>query len=132
MQLSYLVVDDSLDNPEELRNIALASKFHEPATQSYFPGRNSENAVTMRELDRVISSLVGEKLRPKEGTSHGKFRLALENDQGTANIHIDNCHWSCLLYLTPDEFCQGGTEFYRHKATNMEHAPYTHEQLAAI
>jgi len=37
-----------------------------------------------------------------------------------------------MLYLTPDEYCQGGTEFFRHKATNTDHAPYTKEQLTAI
>lgn len=132
MQLSYIIVDDFLDNAMQLRSVALQANFPSPKANTYFPGRNAEKAIIMSDIDKAISDIVGERLKPMPGTSHGKFRLALENDKGEANIHIDNCHWSAILYLTPDEYCKGGTDFYRHKATKTDHAPYTAEQLAKI
>jgi len=129
MQLSYIIIDDFLDNAQQLRELALKANFPYPKDSTYFPGRNSEKATLIPELDKIISDVVGERLKPMPGTSHGKFRLALENDKGDANIHVDNCHWSAILYLTPDEYCQGGTDFYHHKATQTDHAPYTAEHL---
>lgn len=132
MNLSYIIIDDFLDNAMQLRRLALQSNFPSPEAKTNYPGKNSEKPILMASLDTVISDLVGEKLKPMAGTSHGKFRLAFENDKGEANVHIDNCHWSGILYLTLDEHCQGGTDFYRHKATQTDNAPYTEEQLKKI
>ena len=82
-------------------------------------------------LDDAVSKLLGEKLRPTPGTSHGKFRLALASDTGKAAVHIDNSHWSGILYLTLPEYCRGGTDFYRHVRSDMDHAPYKKSHLAA-
>jgi hypothetical protein len=31
--------------------------------------------------------------------------------------------WSGIVYLTLPEYCRGGTEFYRHKGLDSDHAP---------
>ena len=123
MHLRQLIVDDFLPDPHTVRRAALSLAYPHPEEQTYFPGRNADRALPVQGLDSVISSLVGEPLKAAPGTSHLKPRLAMEGETGKGGIHIDNAHWSAIIYLTPDEYCVGGTSFYRHKRTNTEHAP---------
>ena len=61
--------------------------------------------------------------------SHGKFRLTLADDVGKARVHLDNSHWSGILYLSPDKYCSGGTDFFRHKETGMDSTLLTPKQM---
>lgn len=128
---SLLIIDDFLDDPMQLRAAAERMDFPVPETPTNYPGRNASRRVLLDGLDNAVSNLVGEPLKPTPGTSHGKFRLSLASDTGAAAVHIDSSHWSGILYLTLPEFCQGGTDFYRHRPSNMDHAPYQTEHLAA-
>ena len=47
-------------------------------------------------------------------------------------IHIDQSHWSGILYLSRPEDCRGGTEFYRHIRTGTDRVPMDTESLKAI
>jgi hypothetical protein len=48
-------------------------------------------------------------------------------------VHIDpGVVWSAIIYMNLPEQCQGGSEFFRHKATNMERAPVHPEELAEM
>ena len=129
---TYLIVDDFLDNPMELREIAGKLDFPKPDGKANYPGRNASRRIMIEGLDGTVSRLIGEKLVPTAGTSHAKFRLALASDTGKAAIHIDSSHWSGILYLTLPEHCYGGTDFYRHVPSNLDHAPYTTAHLAAV
>lgn len=123
MPTSFIVVDDFLDDPEPLRNAALNMTY--PDVQGPYPGRNSKERINLEGLHNEISRLVGEPLVPMaHDQAHGKCRIAMANDVGTAKVHTDGSHWSGILYLTKPEDCKGGTEFFRHKATNTERAPY--------
>jgi hypothetical protein len=128
---SYLIIDDFLDSPMELREVATRMDFPKPIHKTNYPGRNAARRIVVEGMDNAISGLVGERLVPTSGTSHGKFRLTLASDTGKAAVHIDSSHWSGILYLTLPEYCHGGTDFYRHLPSGMDHAPYTREQLAA-
>ena len=131
MICSYIIVDEFLDNPMELREIAGKLDFPAPDGTTNYPGRNAGRRIMVKGLDNAVSELVGEKLVPTPGTSHGRFRLALASDTGKAAVHIDSSHWSGILYLTLPEYCQGGTDFYRHVPSNMDHAPYKEAHLEA-
>ena len=87
---TYLIVDDFLDEPMELREIAKKLDFPKPDGKANYPGRNASRRIMVEGLDDAVSKLLGEKLRPTPGTSHGKFRLALASDTGKAAVHIDN------------------------------------------
>lgn len=128
---SYQIIDDFLDNAMELREVAGKVDFPEPAEKTNYPGRNAHRRIMIEGLNDAVSGLVGEKLVPTPGTSHGKFRLTLASDTGRAGVHIDSSHWSGILYLTLPEYCHGGTDFYRHVPSGMDHAPYTEQHLAA-
>lgn len=126
---TYLVIDDFLDEAMQLREVARKLDYPERAEQQNYPGRNANRRILIDGLDQAVSNLVGEPLRPTPGTSHGKFRLTLGSDTGKAAVHTDSSHWSGILYLTLPEFCQGGTDFYRHVPSQMDHSPYTEEHL---
>lgn len=126
-----LIIDDFLDTALELR--AVASKLEYPVLPeaTNYPGRNADRRILIDGLDHAVSNLVGEKLVPTPGTSHGKFRLTLASDTGKAAVHIDGSHWSGILYLSLPEYCRGGTDFYRHRPSGLDHAPYEQKHLDA-
>jgi hypothetical protein len=129
MPTSLIIVDDFLDDPLPLRNAALRLDY--PDLTGAFPGRNSVQRINIEGLDQAVSRVVGEPLRGQEHPqSHGKCRITLANDLGRARVHVDPSHWSGILFLSRPEDCRGGTEFFRHKATNTERAPYNNEEAA--
>jgi hypothetical protein len=129
MQTSLIVVDDFFDDADSVRNAALRLTY--PPQQGVFPGRNSVERLTIQGLDRSISSLVGEPVRAVNPLqSHCKCRITLADDAGTGHVHIDPAYWSGILYLSRPEDCRGGTEFFRHKATGTDRAPYDDAEAA--
>ncbi len=132
MPLSFLIVDDFLENAAELRALALTLDYPAPpAAETYYPGRNSANRVVVEAVDQAVGKLLGERLKPSLGNAHGRFRVALAGDEGRGGVHVDKCDWSGVLYLSRPEDCRGGTTFFRHKATGTERAPITRDELAA-
>lgn len=136
MMKSLIVIDDFLDQPLELREVALGMNYPEAKGPTTYPGRNSEAPLHADRFDALISEIVGERLVRAQGVSNGHFRIALDGDKGTANVHIDIAHWTTVLYLTLPEDCpdgpRGGTHFHRHKATGSDRAPYDEQELSAM
>ena len=125
------VIDDFLRNAETVRAQALSLT---DAVGGRFPGLNSVQKLRIEGLDGVISSLVREPVRApwSDDFSHGSCRVALASDDKPARIHIDQSHWSGILYLSRPEDCQGGTEFFRHKPTGTDRVPMDPESLRKI
>lgn len=129
MPTSLIVVDDFLDDPHALRDAALRLSY--PEVKATYPGRNSVERLNIEGLNDEASRLVGEPLAPLiPDQAHGKCRIALASDVGTAKVHVDASHWSGILYLSRPEDCRGGTEFFRHIPTNTERAPYSNQEAA--
>lgn len=123
MPTSLIIVDDFLDNIDMLREAALRMEY--PPQRGPYPGRNSSQRINLEGLTEQISRLVGESLRPLiPREAHGRCRITLADDPRGANVHADRAHWSGILYLSRPEDCRGGTEFYRHRPSGMERAPY--------
>jgi hypothetical protein len=128
MYTTFLVVDDFLDNAEALRDYALTLDY--PPQEGQFPGRNSLQRINIDGLTETVSSIIGERLVPAPPPeSHAKTRLTLAGDKGRGRVHVDKSHWSGILYLSRPEDCRGGTEFFRHKATGVDHFPFSTEEL---
>jgi hypothetical protein len=125
-----IIIDDFLPNAQELRDRALKLTY---AVEGRCPGLNSVEKVNVPGLDELVSRLVYAPVRAPwtKDFSHGSCRVALAKDDQPARIHIDQSHWSGILYLTKPEDCQGGTEFYRHLPTGTDHVPLTPESLEA-
>ena len=47
-------------------------------------------------------------------------------------MHVDQSHWSGILYLTLSEHCHGGTDFFRHRRSGTERAPINDAELRAM
>ncbi len=123
MAISFLVVDDFLENPDGMRKQALGLEY--PELEGPYVGRNSKERADLPGLDQYVSQLVGERLKPVDPPqSHGKFRVTLAEHDDVPAIHNDLSQWSGILYLTKTEHCQGGTEFFRHKKTGLESTPF--------
>ena len=127
---AFFVIDDFLRNAEEVRGQALDLTY---AVGGRYPGLNSKQKVRIEGLDEVVSQLVRTPLKAPwtDDFSHGSCRIALASDDQEARIHIDQSHWSGILYLSRPEDCQGGTEFFRHKRTNTDRLPMDEESLKA-
>ena len=122
MALSFLIVDDFLQQPDAFRKQALALDY--PEQEGPYPGRNSVQRLQIPGLENYVSQLVGEPLKPIDPLeSHGKCRVALGSERRRGAVHVDSSQWSAILYLTKPEHCRGGTEFFRHKATGLDRAP---------
>lgn len=122
------VFDDFLKNAEAVRARALELDY---SVQGRFPGLNSKEKVQIEGLNELVSALVHEPVRAPwtDDFSHGSCRLALAKDDKPGRIHIDQSHWSGILYLSRPEDCRGGTEFFRHLPTGTDHVPMTPEAL---
>lgn len=131
MPASIIIADDFLARPHELREAALRLTY--PAQDGAFPGRNSLERIALDGLLPEVSHLVGEPLRLLDPPqSHAKCRITLANDVGRARVHVDQSHWSGILYLSLPEHCRGGTEFFRHKRTGSERGPTNLDELHAM
>ena len=124
------IIDDFLRNAEAVRAQALTLNY---AVRGRFPGLNSVEKLRIEGLDQVISNIVREPVRAPwtKDFSHASCRLALASDDQPGRIHIDQSHWSGILYLSRPEDCRGGTEFYRHLPTGTDRLPMDQESLSA-
>ena len=128
MDISIQIIDNFYDDAEVVRAQALGFDFPTPAAPKNYPGRNSAQRFVPPGLDQVVSQLVHEPVRGCQITEHGRFRLTLANEDRDRGyyVHIDgDAHWSGILYLTPDEHCRGGTEFYRHREYGIDRSYVT-------
>jgi hypothetical protein len=133
MSLSFLIIDDFLADPHAFRQNLLSLDYPKSKTGAVYPGRNSGSRHVIPGLEVEISRIVQEKLKPVEQTAHGKSRITLAKDVGKADIHTDDkCYWSAILYMSLDEHCQGGTDFFRHIETGTDQANYLSENLAKL
>lgn len=128
MHTTFLVVDDFLDNAAALRAHALTLDY--PSLQGEFPGRNSLQRINIEGLTEAVSRIVGEQLEAAPPPqSHAKTRLTFGADEGRGKVHIDQSHWSGILYLNRPEDCRGGTEFFRHRSTGLDRLPFSRDEL---
>ena len=125
------VLDEFLPNPHAVRDRALTLDYSVPGR---FPGLNSTQKINIPWLEAAISRIVGEQVYAPwtADFSHANCRLALAADNQEARIHIDESDWTGVLTLTLPEHCRGagGTEFYRHLATNTDRLPINAAKLA--
>ena len=123
MHLTHLIIDDFFQDPDAIRRQALSLAYPPRPPRAAYPGRNAEAPLTLPGLDRLVGEIVHEPVMAADYASHCVPRIALQGDVATANVHIDFNHWSAIVYLTPDEHCQDGTHFFRHRATGLDRAP---------
>jgi len=127
MHRSVLIVDDFYPDPYAIRQRGEAVGFPPHEGPRTFPGRNSAEPFRPRDLQNVVSQLLGEPLiaSPASGSYHGYFRLTLAGEESRYRVHVDpsSLWWVGVVYLTLPEHCQGGTTLYRHRALGLDRTP---------
>ncbi|ODP36097.1 hypothetical protein BFL28_07970 [Sphingomonas turrisvirgatae] len=133
MPPSFIMIDDFLANPLELRRQALALGYDATAKAAgaNYPGTVSSRALPISGLDEHVSRLAGVSLGGAAGTLHGHCRLTLKGEAGQSGVHIDPAYYSGILSLTPPAHCRGGTDFYRHRRTGLDAVPRSGDGVAA-
>lgn len=133
MPPSFVMIDDFLANPHELRRQALGLGYDASAKDAgaNYPGTVSARALPITGLDAYASRLAGIELTGAPGTLHGHCRLTLKGDHGQSGVHIDPAFYSGILYLTPPAHCRGGTDFFCHRRTGLDAVPRTADGIAA-
>jgi hypothetical protein len=117
------VIDDFLRDPETLRRHGLQAEYPALAEAAWYPGRNSRHPYPLARLDETVGYITGRPVAPLPDSAHAKFRLCLDGEIGKGGVHIDNCHWTGVCFLTLDEHAQGGTDFFRHRPSGTLRAP---------
>jgi hypothetical protein len=122
MKQNIILIDDFHHNPEEVRQFALNAGYP-PAVDGYtYPGRNSEKEYYTKEIHDKFENILQENLVP--AVPNGYFRLSLEKDSYRQDIHVDpTWKYGAVCYMNSPEQCvdEGGTSFWIHNKTNMEH-----------
>lgn len=117
------VIDDFLRDPARLRDAGLEADYPVLSEKQWYPGRDSRRQYPIAQLDESIAYITGGAVSPLPNSAHSKFRLCLANEIGKGGVHIDNCHWTGVYFLTLDEHAEGGTDFFRHRPTGTSRAP---------
>jgi hypothetical protein len=119
MNLSFLVVDDFYNNPDEVRDFALQQDF---GVKGNYPGARTRSFFwedTKRVIQNLIYPVAGNVVNwmdQQEESYSGSFQYTTCADRTW--IHADTFNkWSGVCYLTPDAPLTSGTAMYLHKAT---------------
>jgi uncharacterized protein DUF6445 len=115
---TFVVVDDFFDDPDRVREQALALDYRRPEAANY-PGVVAATPDDIEPTMTAFARLLGGidiKCRRNEGT----FRISTDADMATRRslVHVDTPDYSAVIHLSraPTE----GTYFYRHKRLGLE------------
>lgn len=120
---SLMIIDDFLSDPYAARKMALSLNYDPKNKKGNFPGLDSSQPLEIQGLCDTVGKCIGMALKPTPNTSHGFCRLTMAGEKGKSGVHIDPSDYSGILYLSLDEHCKGGTDFYRHRRTGLERVP---------
>lgn len=77
-----------------------------------------------RAAARRLGGLLGGRIEWDWKAGAGTFRTLTHAEVVATGqqiaIHADSTRWACLIYLNREQDCQGGTAFYRHRATGLD------------
>ncbi|HEY1078975.1 MAG TPA: DUF6445 family protein [Bdellovibrio sp.] len=119
--MNVIVIDDFYQNPDAVRDLALSAEYKD-VTQLNYPGYQSIKAYSSDALTSKFADILGRRLDidPAKHT-FGKFRIMLKETGSRLKVHLDGfSDWTGVLYLNPEKSCEGGTAFYRHRATGLD------------
>ncbi|MDY0746205.1 DUF6445 family protein [Paucibacter sp. R3-3] len=132
-----VVIDDFLPDPlafrdEALRLCAAQAAAGGTAFDGNFPGVQTP-ALPSQPTMRHIAQALGRDVK-WNSLDNGALRVSLAHDAARADVHVDNPTltdiFGGVLYLSLPEHCQGGTRFYRHRASGWERRPALEELKA--
>lgn len=114
-----MVIDDFYNNPDMIRGLALkeddwiSSEYKEETNKCFY----TESTI------KIFEGLVNNKIRVEREFSFGSFISYQECSTVDMYTHYDNSTWTGVLYLVPNEICQGGLTICRHKESKLTGPP---------
>lgn len=119
------VIDNFYADPGAVRAEALALRYQRSESDLYTGRRAVSTKGWSNEIDR-LSRLTGETVTAPPNGRQGSFVLALKSDESKrlTRVHADRNRWTAIVYLSRPEDCEGGTAWYRHRASgNSRESP---------
>jgi len=109
------------DNPDEMRQMALSSKYELINWGNYIGSDTVDHMIMTPELERKIKQFFPENYYQ---VTCSRFRKAIKGDTYMSYIHVDSeersSGWHILVYLTKDANVKDGLVFYDDKVgTNI-------------
>ena len=121
MTNELLLLDDFYNNPQQVRDTALASDF---CVRGNFPGERTVsylNDSMKQAIQNILRPLGGEVTCWGENYT-GAFQYTTKNDESW--VHCDNFNtWAGVCYLTPNAPYSAGTGLFQHKETGLFRRP---------
>lgn len=110
-----IVIDDFFDHPDRVRHILQNSQWEDFCSPS--EGRlgigTTNSRIQTTVIDRLTHLVFKQKLK-----IYGCYTRLTTKEILPHHIHTDNS-LSCFIYLTPPQFCQGGTAIVSPKDKNL-------------
>ncbi len=119
--MNIIVIDNFYENPDQVRALALKAHYQD-VTQLNYPGFQSiYNYASLSVTQKIEKAINSKILLASKAQTFGKFRVMLKEADSNLKVHLDGqSDWTGVLYLNPDEDCDGGTGFYTHKKTGFD------------
>jgi len=117
MKTNMIVIDEFYNNPNDVREFALAQEFD---VTGNWPGNRTKtfiNESTKETIQKILQDIAGNVTDWQANDGYtGSFQLTTSMDRSW--IHADSYNtWAGVLYLTPDAPLSGGTGIFRYKKT---------------
>jgi predicted Zn-dependent protease with MMP-like domain len=109
MENKIIVIDNFYDNPDSVRELALAQEFD---VKGNFPGRRTKSFLSQEAKDK-ITQILGNITWNNEDGSTGSFQYTTALERSW--IHRDVREWAGVCYLTPNAPLESGTILYQDK-----------------
>ena len=120
-----MLIDDALPDPIAYRTWALEQDFQPIQYRGQnFPGIQTEGFETP-ELLRLMATALGRRIKSASPDT-GALRISYADSTARTDIHVDNeegesrDRFAAVLYLNLPGQEQGGTQFWRHKASGWD------------
>lgn len=113
----FIVIENFYSDPHVVRNDGLLAEYN---VTGNFPGKRSK-PYFYDGIREKFEQIIGRPITYWPTDSYnGAFQWT--NADMKSWIHRDLTEWSAIVFLTPDAPADGGTRFYRHKATGLSYA----------
>ncbi|WP_371645329.1 DUF6445 family protein [Streptomyces mirabilis] len=124
-----LSVDDFLDDPDEVREIALSASYH--TDLQYFKGLRSDHRFLWPGLREEFSRLLGTPVTEWLGhNANGVFQQTAHDDPLV--WHHDSQSYAAAIYLNPNPPPGAGTSFWRDRTYGCRRAPSHPKEQARL
>lgn len=120
-----LIIDDFFKDPDMVRETALDPQRSWITPKSGYPGQLSFPAPG--QIGEIAAYLVNILKRQLRETDQIQFSMVTRSEAELNPLqrrpHFDGLCFGGLIYLNPPDQCQGGTGYFRHKATGISRYP---------